>query len=229
MTAPAPTSSVAETPSDGTVEPVRPIGDPPATVVDYVPTSIYLSRVSMSSSSIEMTWSDFEGAVDYRLHRLPRTSDDEPDVAELTADNEIYVATDSGRTVDESVVGGAIYWYGMRAFDADGVLLAHGWHRADAVDDVTPPSSVEIVSATVVDGEVHVTWVEPEENYRLHSYRVLRSVGDAELETVAVTWNLDQMTLIDDDPPSGTITYAVVALDFHWNKSSPQGVEVEVS
>ncbi len=225
----SPDTSAVDTSSSTTVEPVRPYGDEPdPSDPDSANTSIWLSRVEMTSSGIEMTWGEVDGVVDYRLHRLPTSSDDRPDPAELTDDNEIFVATEPGRTVDDSVVEGTKYWYGIRGFDADGTLVAVGWHRADAIDDLTPPSPVEIVSATVVDGQVQVTWAEPDENYALHAYRILRSVDDAEFETLATTWNLDQQTLIDDDPPTGTVTYAVQAMDFHWNRSTPVGVEVVV-
>jgi len=49
-------------PSD--VEPLRPIGDPPPTTVYNNRASAYISRVSMSATRIELTWSDKDNAVE---------------------------------------------------------------------------------------------------------------------------------------------------------------------
>lgn len=221
--------AVLEEPTESTVAPVRPYDDSPSSTVEYVSTSVWISRLEMTSTRIEMQWGTFDGASEYQLHRVPRTSDTRPIPDVMTADNLLHVADNSGQFVDDAVEENTSYWYGVRAFSAEGTPMAIGWHRADAVDDTEPPGVVEILSAELRDGEVLVTWAEPDENYELHSYRILRGVNGGELESLAVTWNMDQRSLLDDDPPrTGTVTYAVDALDFHWNRSSPEPFELAV-
>lgn len=183
----------------------------------------------MSDTSIEMTWSTFEGAVEYHLHRVPKTSEDEPGTELMTSDNRLHVATDIGRFVDDGVETGARYWYGIKALDSDGVLMAHGWHRADAVTDEEPPSPVGNLQVVLEGGEVLVSWDRPDENYELHSYQVLRGVDGEEPQVISNTWNLDQRSFIDDRPPvSGTVTYLVTSLDYHWNTSDPAEVTIDL-
>ena len=214
-----------------TAEPLRPVGEPPpSTLPDPNSTSAYISRRSMTSQAIEVHWSNTEGVAEYHIHRVLRTSDSKPPVEAMTADNRIHVSSAGGRFADENVVAGAEYWHGVREFSADGELTAHGWHQTAAVDDEQPPSVVDGITAVVEDGEVLVTWTEPDENYQLHAYRVLRGVDGEPPESMATTWRLDQRSFIDDDPPtSAEVVYEVVAMDFHWNQSSPGGVTIDLS
>ena len=180
----------------------------------------WISRVNMTAESIEVTWASTDNAVEYQIHRVP-LSPAPPGVEVLTAENLIHTATENGRVVDDTVEAGTQYWYGVRSLSASGDILAHAWHRADAVTDVDPPEAPG-VSATAQDGGVLVEWSVPDEGYELHAYRVLRGVDGAEPELLATTWTLDQRSFIDDDPPaSEEVVYQVVALDFHWNVSSP--------
>lgn len=184
----------------------------------------------MSSTSIELTWSNSDGAVDYRLYRVPRASDSKPDLEAMTADRVIHTASEAGRFVDNGVEGGTRYWFGIRTLDAEGALVASGWHGADAVDDTEPPSLVPDLVAVVDDGEVLVTWSEPDENYELHGYRILRSVDGEEPTSLATTWRTEQTSFVDDQLPLGgaEVTYGIVAFDFHWNDSAPAEVSVEL-
>ena len=198
-------------------------------------TTAWLSRRSMSATSIELQWSAPEGAATYQLHRLPFDSDSpsslQPDASAMTAANEIYTTgagNEVGDFTDTSVATGTKYWYGIRGLDDDGQVLSTGWHRADAVTDNEAPSPVQ-VSVDLVDGAVQLTWSEPDENYELHGYRILRAVDGQELETVVTSWDLDRTSFVDDDPPAGNLTYAVEAFDFHWNDSEPLPLEVDLS
>ncbi len=184
----------------------------------------------MGATAIELTWAgSTEGAVEYQIHRLDRTTDSEPAAAEMTDANLIHTATDGGRFVDDTVSEGTRYWFGVRALAADGTARAHAWHAADAVTDTTPPALVGDLTAEFVDGEALITWTTPEENYELHGYRVFRAVDDGELESLATTWRLNQTSLIDDElPASGTVTYGVAAFDFHWNDSDIALVELDL-
>ena len=211
-------------------EPLRPTGEPqPTSLPEAKSTSAYISRLSMSADTIEVNWSETEGVAEYHIHRIPRTSDDEPPLEAMNADNLIHVTDAGGRFADEEVVAGMEYWHGVREFSADGDITAHGWHRTAAIDDEEPPSTVE-VTAVAENGGVLVTWVPPDENYQLHSYRVFRGVDGEPPESIAVTWNLDQISFIDDEPPSSAeVVYEVVAFDFHWNRSLPGRVTIDLS
>ena len=221
----------AEDTGSSSVEPFRPHDKNQTTTTgDQVTKSAYISRVTMSDSSIELTWSTSEDAVQYHLHRIPRTSDDRPRVEMMTAENRIHIADDAGRFVDDGVESGTRYWFGLRALSDNGELIAHGWHRADAVTDTVPPSPVRNLTAVVDDGEVLMTWTQPEENYELHGYKVLRRVDGEEPEALSTTWDLDQTSFIDDRPPaSGNLVYSIVAFDFHWNNGEPAEVEIELA
>ena len=203
--------------------------EPPTTSDNAADGSVYLTRAAMSATSIELRWSDYDGAVEYQLHRVADSAEQAPPIEAMTADNMVHVASDAGAFVDDGVESGVRYWYGLRALDPDGAAIAHGWHPTAAVTDTEPPALVGELSAVFDDGEVLVTWTRPDENYELHGYRVFRSVDGEELETVSTTWRLDQTSFIDDDlPSSGTVTYGIAAFDFHWNESDPALVEVDL-
>lgn len=179
----------------------------------------------MTSESIGVGWSNDERATEYEIHRVVRTSDERPPVEAMTAETLIYTTDAEVRFTDEGVEAGTQYWHGVRTRSADGDLVAFGWHPTAAIDDEQPPIFVDAITAVAENGEVLVTWSEPDENYELHAYRVLRGVNGEPTEQIAVTWDLSQRSFVDDEPPaSGQVVYEVVALDFHWNKSEPSSV-----
>lgn len=231
------TPPTSEEPSSPSVAPAEPFEEVerPEPVSD--PTSAWIARRFMTAAAIELTWSAPEGAADYQIHRLPLASENPPDVSAMTNENRIYSTSESaepgdtgerGLVTDTDVTEGEQYWYGVRGLDADGTVLSSGWHQADAVDDEEPPAQVA-VNMTVENGVVTLTWEPPAENYELHSYRILRRISGEEFEIVSTTWNLDQTSFVDDDPPDGVDAYAVVAMDFHYNRSEPTALPVDLS
>lgn len=211
------------------IVPLRPAGDaPPTTVGEPVP-SAWISRVSMSSASIEVTWSADDAAAEYHLHRVPRTSEQEPGLEAMTSDTRIHTAHDTGRFVDEGVAADTRYWHGVESIAPDGEVVAYAWHRTASVDDEEPPAMVGGITAVPENGDVLVTWVRPSENYQLHGYRVFRVLDGAEPVQVGITWQVDQTSFVDDEAPaSGQVEYQIVAFDFHWNDSPPGSVRVEL-
>ncbi len=184
----------------------------------------------MTATEIAIQWSAPEGAAEYELHRLPRDSDVMPGAEAMTEASFVESVEAVGAYEDPSVREGEQYWFGVRGLAADGTLLAHGWHAVDAVTDEQPPAVVGDLTAVVVDGEIVVTWTRPTDNYELASYLVSRAVEGEELESVGAAYNPDQTTFIDDPATlSGAVTYSIVALDVHWNKSDPATVVVNVS
>lgn len=216
--------------SSATVAPLTPAGDPPPVDDSDNADEAWISRRSMSADSIELTWAAPEGASSYEIHRLS-ASDSPPAESEMTAETQIHSTGNegrSGRFTDSDVDEGAKYWYGVRGVDEAGETVSTGWHRADAVTDDEPPSSVE-PTLSVENGTVFLEWAAPDENYALHGYRVLRTLDGEEPELVATTWNLDQRSFSDDEPPQATVSYSVVAFDFHWNDAEPSPVAVDLS
>ena len=227
-----PTSAVeaegASAPATGSVAPARPFEPLPESGPSE--TAAWISRRSMSADVIEMVWSAPEGAASYEVHRVAN-QDGHPANSAMTSATRIHAFgpdESNGVFIDDDLAEGELYWYGVRSVDGDGQVLSVGWHETAAVTDEEPPSAVA-ASVEVGDQGILVSWDMPEENFRLHSYRVFRSVDGGEFEHVSSTWNIDQTSLLDDDPPSGVVTYSVVTLDFHWNESEPGTVTVDLS
>lgn len=217
--------------SSASVPALTPAGEPSSENEPENTNSAWISRRSMTAEGIELTWSAPEGASVYEIHRVSHSSDSPPEAAAMSSETEIHTVGEGGATgvfLDEAVSEGARYWYGVRGLDAAGSTASIGWHRADAVTDNEAPAPVEVVLA-VAEGEVLLSWVAPDENYQLHGYRVLRSIDGGEAEVVATTWNLDQTSFVDAEPPQAEVSYSVVAFDFHWNDSEPSPVSVDLS
>lgn len=226
-----PVEAAADDPKADTVGSVPPVEADSGEVssdIESDPTTAWISRRFMSASGIEVVWSEIEGAVEYQVHRLQRSTDDEPDESEMNDANLVHSGSEKGVFLDAGVTPGTRYWHGVRGLDADGVVLAVGWHRTVAITDEQPPDSVQLSLERQI-GSVLLTWSAPAENYQLHSYRILRAVDGGPAETVAQTWNLDQISFLDTDPPQAVVTYSVVAFDFHWNGSEPTELTLDLS
>lgn len=213
-----------------TPNPLRPYDDAqPTAVADTSLSSAYITRAFMSANSIEVGWSDTDDGAEYHIHRVVRTSDNEPQVDAMTPENLIHTAETLGRFVDDGVQAGTEYWHGVRVLSVEGDVMSYGWHRTAAVDDEEPPATVDGITAVVESGEILVTWATPAENYELHSYRVLRGVNGEPPELISQTWQLDQLSFIDDEPSvSGQVVYQIIAMDFHWNLSEPGSVTIDL-
>lgn len=220
--APPPTASPASIP------PAQPFDEEAAVAENDEPNDdAWISRRSMTATSIEVVWSAPAGAADYQVHRVELLDDDRPPAASLDSSNQIHSGDETGVYLDADVVAGTRYWYGVRGLDAQGEVLSVGWHEAHAITDEEPPSAVGLSLAND-DGTIRLDWSAPAENYQLHGYRILRSVDGTEPEVVATTWNLDQTSFIDEEPPKGSVTYQVQAFDFHWNSSTPAQQTVSI-
>lgn len=220
-----------EAPDDSEDPPPAEPYDPdaqPATDIETDPTTAWISRRSMSAESVEVGWSAPEGAADYQVHRVIWEDRAEPDGAMMTPDNLLTTGDYRGGFVDDDVAAGEEYWYGVRGLDSDGNVLSVGWHWVAAVTDEQPPAQVELAVEQDADS-VLLSWSEPDENFRMHGYRVFRAIGDSEPEFLVSTWDLDQTSFLDPDPPSGTVTYSVLAFDFHWNESEPAEITIDIS
>lgn len=242
--APTTSTTTAEAPTTTTTPVV--IEDTPASEAEPVPparrsdellppsepdgTAAWISRRSMSADAIDLVWSSPVSAATYEIHRVVAEGGQPADSA-MTSETRIHSvvsAEPNGTYLDEEVSEGELYWYGVRGLDEDGAVLSTGWHEAAAVTDEEPPLPVA-VTADVEAGDVLVSWDQPEDNFRVHSYRVLRAVGDGEPEHISTTWNIDQTSFLDDEALVGSVTYSIVSLDFHWNESEPSSVTIDLS
>ena len=220
----AASSTTTNVPTEGTgsqaeVAPLVPFEDNSAPNTSTTNDSdAWVSRRSMSASAIEVVWAAPEGAASYELHRIASDSDQPPALETATADTLLATTDFNGTFEDDVVAEGATYWYAILGMEVDGTVSSVGWHKTVAITDETAPETVEFSVEGSADG-VLVSWTPPEENFQLHAYRILRGVDSAEPESIATTWNLDQISFIDPNPPAGEVTYSVVALDFHWNVS----------
>ena len=201
----------------------------PSSVIEETTRPAWISRRFMTATEIELSWSAQEGADAYEIHRIESESESPPSAEELTTTTLINSARDeAGVFLDDGVTPDTRYWYGIRSVDEAGAQLSIGWHRAAAVTDEEPPAPVEL-DFELTNGAVELSWNQPDENFELHAFRVLRSVGDEEPQLVVTTWNIDQTTFVDIDPPTGTVSYFVQAVDFHWNESDRTEVAVAIS
>ncbi len=180
----------------------------------------------MTENEISVVWSEVEGnRVLYRLYRVATTPDLIREEVELSDDLLVYqgTATEYG---DTSVTAGTRYTYFLVA-EVDGNTLPRRWTEALAVTDTEPPQPVRDLTAEVTDAGVLLRWSPSSDNVAFGEYAVSIVEGN-ELIYIGGTSDPNLTTFLDDGPPSGPITYAVQAVDFHGNRTDPAVIEVTV-
>lgn len=180
----------------------------------------------MTNNSVELVWSEVEGGdVVYQLYRFERTDALDPEIAELVTP--IHEAIGELTWIDTSVVTGRFYTYVMQII-ADDEVLERRWSTTLAVTDVTPPTRVTGVTATLQDGEILLEWSPSDDDVEFGSYGVYRTDLEGE-PYIGGPGDRQQTSFIDDDvPSSGDVGYEIVAFDFHGNRSEPSAVSVDL-
>ena len=178
--------------------------------------NFWIADIEMTSASIHLIWSEVEGVDGYEVHRLSR--DEFPDAEALVlTDATLLWSGLAQEHVDESVVPGERYWYVAWTVGADGAVQQR-WTMADAVTDTTPPSAVTGLEVEFVDDGILLEWDQSSDNYAFDRYAIRRSHNGEQSIYYGTGWTVDQTSFIDDQlPDSGTITYEVIATDFHGN------------
>lgn len=183
----------------------------------------------MTDSSIQMFWALSEPADEYALYRFPRDDVADPMTVGLTDDRLVLRSPKTG-LIDEDVIAGTAYWYVLTAIDESGVEYRQAT-EAEAVTDRQPPQPVTGLTATRQGdpAAVVLTWDEGGDNHRFGRYAIRRSHNDEQSIYYGTGWTVDQTTFIDDRlPDGGTVTYEVLAVDFHANATEAATVTVDL-
>lgn len=189
---------------------------------------MWLGRVEMTDTYVELTWSPVEDVVTYQLHRIARDATEQPENYSVDDTTLIYQGTEVGLT-DEQVETGASYWYILIATRDTGEPFRRS-SPAYAVTDTEPPAKVTNVNASAADGAVTLTWDQSSDNYQFARYAIRRSVDGAQSVYYGTGWSIDQTSFVDDQlPPAGSsVTYELIAMDVHENTSEPTLISVSL-
>ena len=214
----------ADSPSDGTAaEPVRRVPENTGTEGD----GFWIGWVSMVADRVELTWAEaeFEGdqPVLYRLHRVPSIGTDVSKV-ELTETNLIYAGENVGY-VDSDVEPETFYTYLIVA-ESGTSASERRWTETLTVDDTTPPSDITGLRGERTEDGILLSWDQATDEVEFASYSVSVADGD-DLTYIGGGADETQTSFVDTEPPSGSVTYAVQAVDFHNNRSDLALVTVE--
>ena len=179
----------------------------------------------MTASSIQLYWSEYEAAETYQLHRVVADDVDPRDV--VLGEATLLTSSAAIGFVDTAVVAGAQYYYFL-IVDTPAGPTAPRWTEAHAVTDVTAPSKITGLEASVTEEGIELTWDRSADNYLFARYAIRRAEDDGESIYYGTGWAIDQTTFIDDRPPqtAATVTYEVIATDFHANTAEPTVITV---
>ena len=186
----------------------------------------WIGRNLMTSSSVELVWSKIAGdSVTYRIHRFERNAGFNPDTAKFSADSEIY-SGDANQWIDREVKANQFYTYVLDA-EVDGKQLPRRWTEALTSDDTEAPTAITGLQANLTPEGVLLSWNRSADNVEFAAYSV-SIVEENRLKYIGGGADIEQTSFLDNRPKSGLITYAVVAVDFHNNRTEAATVEVNV-
>jgi len=186
----------------------------------------WIGRNQMTESSVELVWSKIKGdSVIYRVHRFERNAGFNPDTAIFSAESEVY-AGDVTTWTDRNVKSNQFYTYVLDA-EIDAKQLPRRWTEALTADDTEAPKTITGLQAAITDGGVLLSWNRSADNVEFAAYSV-SIVEDGRLKYIGGGADLEQTSFLDNRPQTGLITYAVVAVDFHNNRTEAAKVSVKV-
>lgn len=170
----------------------------------------------MSDDSVELFWAAPDGVDSHAVYRFLRDDVADPDTVELSDDQLLYRGPETAY-LDDAVKTGDQYWYVLFVELADGSTQQR-WAIADAVTDTEPPTAVTGLTATRVGDTIELRWDQSSDNYRFERYAIRRSVDGADSIYYGTGFTIDQTSFVDDQLPTvGTVTYQLIAVDFHDN------------
>ncbi len=187
----------------------------------------WIGRNLMTASSVELAWASVEGdEVTFRVHRFERVAGFDPDTAAFDDGVLVYDGDELG-VVDDDVLPDRFYTYVLDA-TVDGTVLPRRWTEALTVDDTEPPSAIVGLEAEVTADGVELSWEPSEDNVEFAAYSVSIVDDDNDLTYIGGGADVEQTSFLDNRPGSGSITYAVVAVDFHDNRTEAATITVTV-
>ncbi len=187
----------------------------------------WLARTAMDESSVELVWSRVDGASNYVLYRLPTVVANYDAIAagEFDGAEEVFSGNEIG-FIDTDVPPGTFLTYFLVAELDDGFTEAR-WAEALTVNDVTPPTPVSDLRASVTADGVLLEWSASADNVEFAAYDVSLLTEDGRDLYIGGGADEAQTSFLDTDPIAGENRYVVVAVDFHNNRSERVEITVE--
>jgi len=186
----------------------------------------WIGRNLMTSSSVELVWSEIKSnSANYRVHRFERTNGLNPDTAIFSDLSKVYAGKATTWT-DSHVKPNQFYTYVLDV-NVDGKALPRRWTEALTVDDNEAPAAITGLRAEITADGVLLSWNRSADNVEFAAYSI-SIVEDSHLKYIGGGADLEQTSFLDNRPQPGLITYAVVAVDFHNNRTEAAMVSVTV-
>ncbi len=187
----------------------------------------WLGRGEMTEDRIDLQWAGYPDGTSIELHRFSRIEEPDPALADPTGATVMVTGPSEGAFTDTSVDPGERYWYVLVA-EVDGDV-GRRWTPADAVTDTQPPAVVLGLQTERIDEGVLITWGQSSDNYEFERYAIRRSLNGEQSVYYATGWTIDQTSFIDDQlPDSGTVTWEIIATDFHGNTAEAATISVDI-
>ena len=237
VSVPEPTTTVAPSPTTTTTDPTTSQVTSSEITSDVAPARRVPTQVSsetthwvghgfMTDDNVEIVWSEVAGDdVVYQIFRFDGIGFDPADV-ELV--DPVHEGIGTLGWNDESVEAGSFYTYVMRVI-ADEKVLERRWTATLAVTDTTPPEPVTELQATVTAEGVRLEWSPSSDDVEFGSYSVYRTDLGDEPQYIGGGGDVEVTSFIDDDlPATGSVSYEVLATDFHGNQSTRVAITVSL-
>ncbi len=185
--------------------------------------SNWIGRNLMDERQVELVWSEVPGATSYQVHRFVVGVD--PETVALDQTNLVYRGTELGHN-DQTVDSDTFYIY-ILVVDVDGEPSARRWTEALTVADTTPPTPITGLTGERLAGGIELRWNPSSDDVEFASYSVSLIGEDGSSSYIGGGTEPAQSSFVDDQPPSGSVIYEVVAVDFHNNRTDPVRIEVD--
>ena len=186
----------------------------------------WIGRNLMTSTSVELVWSTIEGeSVTYRIHRFKRNAGFNPETATFSADSEVY-SGNASKWIDRDIIANQFYTYVLDA-EVNGKQLPRRWTEALTADDTQAPTAITGLKANVSPQGVLLSWNKSSDNVEFAAYSV-SIVEESRLKYIGGGADIEQTSFLDNRPRSGLVIYAVVAVDFHNNRTEAATISVNI-
>lgn len=187
----------------------------------------WIGRDLMTSSSVKLVWSTIKGdSVSYRIHRFERNNGFNPDTAAFSDSSEVYSGESVTTWTDNNVKPNQFYTYILEAKVGD-KTLPRRWTVALTADDTEAPEPINGLRAEITADGVLLSWNRSSDNVEFAAYSV-SIVEEDRLKYIGGGADIEQTSFLDNRPQLGLITYAVVAVDFHNNRTDAAMISVTV-